>query len=200
MPRDAAAIDSRSRRAHDPEVTLFDTIGGIPLHPLIVHAVVVLVPLASLLLLLAAVSPRIRHWAGILPPITATLALVMVPLATQSGESLERRVEASPALEEHTELGDSLLYFVIVLAILAWALWFLDRRAQAAVTTGADASDAAHGTGTAARSPLLTVVIVLSVISVLATTVQVVRIGHSGASASWSDVGAKTVPAGGGDD
>jgi hypothetical protein len=43
-------------------------------------------------------------------------------------------------------------------------------------------------------------VIVLSVVSVLATTVQVVRIGHSGASASWSDVGASTAPAGGGDD
>ena len=175
---------------------MLDTIGGIPLHPLIVHAVVVLVPLASLLLLLAAVSPRIRHWAGILTPIIATVALVLVPLATQSGESLEKRVEASPALEEHTELGDSLLYFVIVLAVLAWALWFLDRRAQAAV--GSAASD-----GTAAppaRSGLLTAVVVLSVISVLATTVQVVRIGHSGASASWSDVGAKTVPAGGGDD
>ena len=118
---------------------MFDTIGGIPLHPLIVHAVVVLVPLASLLLLLAAVSPRIRHWAGILTPITATLALVMTPLATQSGEALEKRVEASPTLEEHTELGDSLLYFVLVLAILAWALWFLDRRAQAAVGTVSDA-------------------------------------------------------------
>jgi uncharacterized membrane protein len=178
---------------------VFDTIGGIPLHPLIVHAVVVLVPLASLLLLLAAVSPRIRHWAGILTPVTATLALVMTPLATQSGEALEKRVEASPTLEEHAELGDSLLYFVLVLAILAWALWFLDRRAQAAVATGSDASDGAHAAARSARSPLLTVVIVLSVLSVLATTVQVVRIGHSGASASWSDVGAKTVPAGGGD-
>jgi uncharacterized membrane protein len=178
---------------------VFDTIGGIPLHPLIVHAVVVLVPLASLLLLLAAVSPRIRHWAGILTPITATLALITVPLATQSGESLERRVGASPALEEHTELGDSLLYFVLVLAILAWALWFLDRRAQAAVGTVSE-TDGAHASARVARSPLLTVVIVLSVISVLATTVQVVRIGHSGASASWSDVGARSVPAGGGDD
>ncbi|HET7821667.1 MAG TPA: DUF2231 domain-containing protein [Ornithinibacter sp.] len=178
---------------------MFDTIGGIPLHPLIVHAVVVLVPLASLLLLLAAVSPRIRHWAGILTPITATLALIMTPLATQSGEALEKRVEASPTLEEHTELGDSLLYFVLVLAILAWALWFLDRRAQAAVGTVSE-TDGAHASATVARSPLLTVVIVLSVISVLATTVQVVRIGHSGATASWSDVGAKSVPAGGGDD
>ena len=183
----------------DPEVTVLDTIGGIPLHPLIVHAVVVLVPLASLLLLLAAVSPRIRHWAGILTPITATLALVMVPLATQSGEALEKRVDASPALEEHTELGDSLLYFVLTLAILAWALWFLDRRARATVTTTDAAQRGAHGTPRAARSGLMTAVIVLSVVSVLATTVQVIRIGHSGASASWSDVGAKTVPAGGGD-
>lgn len=178
---------------------MLDTIGGIPLHPLIVHAVVVLVPLASLLLLLAAVSPRIRHWAGILTPITATIALIMVPLATQSGESLERRVEETPALEEHTELGDTLLYFVLAVAILAWALWFLDRRARAVVATSSTASG---GTPTQApRSALLTAVIVLSVLSVLATTVQVIRIGHSGASASWSDVGAKPAPSeGGGDD
>ena len=178
---------------------MFDTIGGIPLHPLIVHAVVVLVPLASLLLLLAAVSPRIRHWAGILTPVTATLALIMTPLATQSGEALEKRVEASPTLEEHTELGDSLLYFVLVLAILAWALWFLDRRAQAAVGTVSE-TDGAHASATAPRAPLRPVVIVLSGITGLATTGQVVRIGHSGASASWSDVGARSVPAGGGDD
>lgn len=119
---------------------MLDTIGGIPLHPLIVHAVVVLVPLASLLLLLAALSPRIRHWAGILTPITATVALVTVPLASQSGETLQRRVQASPALEEHTELGDSLLYFVLLLAILAWVLWFLDRRARGAMASH-DASD-----------------------------------------------------------
>ena len=179
---------------------MLDTIGGIPLHPLIVHAVVVLVPLASLLLLLAALSPRIRHWAGILTPITATLALVMVPLATESGEALEKRVEESPALEEHTELGDSLLYFVIVLAVLAWALWFLDRRAQAAVTSAAASGGVDGAPVRADRSALLTAVIVLSVLSVLATTVQVIRIGHSGASASWSDVGATTVPAGGDDD
>ncbi len=180
---------------------MFDTIGGIPLHPLIVHAVVVLVPLASLLLLLAALSPRIRHWAGILTPITATLALVMVPLATQSGEALEERVAETAALEEHAELGESLLYFVIVLAILAWALWFLDRRAQATAAAASAASDGVDAApAPAARSGLLTAVVVLSVLSVLATTVQVFRIGHSGASTTWSDVGATTVPSGGGDD
>ena len=170
---------------------MFDTIGGIPLHPLIVHAVVVMVPLASLLLLLAALSPRIRAWAGLLTPVAATIALVLVPLATQSGEALEKRVEASPTLEEHTELGDSLLYFVLVLAIAAWALWFVDRRAHATASE--------LGTVAAGRSGLMMAVMVLSVVSVLATTVQVVRIGHSGATATWQEDGAKPVPAGGGD-
>ena len=176
---------------------MLDTIGGIPLHPLLVHAVVVLVPLASLLLLLAAVSPRIRHWAGLLTPVLATVALITVPLASQSGEALQRRVAESPALEEHTELGDGLVYFMVVVTVLAWALWFLDRRARATVTA---TSTSADGTPAAApRSGLLTAVIVLSVLAVLATTVQVVRIGHSGAEASWSKVGA-TTPTGGGDD
>jgi uncharacterized membrane protein len=183
---------------------VLDTIGGIPVHPLVVHAVVVLVPLASLLLLLAAVSPRIRRWAGILTPITATVALALVPLATESGEALEQRVDASPTLEEHAELGDSLLYFVLVLAVLAWALWFLDRRARASAAAAAQAAEAGGANpGPApvgvARSGLLTAVVVLSVISVLATTVQVVRIGHSGATATWQEEGAKPAPAGGGD-
>jgi uncharacterized membrane protein len=176
---------------------VLDTIGGIPLHPLIVHAVVVLVPLAALLLLLAAVSPRIRHWAGLLTPITATIALVLTPLASQSGEALQRRVTESPALEEHAELGDGLVFFVFVVAVLAWALWFLDRRARASVTT----TGTAAGGAATPRSPLLTAVIVLSVLAVVATTVQVVRIGHSGAEATWSKVGATTPTGGeGGDD
>jgi len=202
------AVESRGprpahRRGIDLEVNLvLDTIGGLPLHPLIVHAVVVLVPLASLLLLLAALSPRIRHWAGILTPVVATITLLMVPLASQSGEALQRRVQETPALQEHVELGDSLVYFVLLVTILAWALWFLDRRVGASTATAATAGVGADVTrATAPRSGLLTAVIVLSVLSVVATTVQVVRIGHSGATATWSKVGATTPKGGeGGDD
>ena len=177
---------------------MLDTIGGIPLHPLIVHAVVVLVPLASLLLLLAAVSPRIRHWAGILTPITATLALVMVPLATQSGEALEKRVDASPRSRSTRSSATA--------CSTSSSPW---RSSRGRCGSSTDAPGprsrpptrhSAAPTAPPCRSfGLMTAVIVLSVVSVLATTVQVIRIGHSGASASWSDVGAKTVPAGGGD-
>jgi hypothetical protein len=157
---------------------VFDTVGGIPLHPLLVHAVVVLVPLAALLVLASALSTRFRRWAGLLTPVAATLALVSIPLATESGESLERRVPMTPLVEEHAELGDGLLVLVAALAVAAWALWFLDRRARAAGETG--------------RSVLMLVVIVLSVLAVAATVVQTVRIGHSGAKATWSDTGQVT--------
>lgn len=179
---------------------MFDTIGGIPLHPLIVHAVVVLVPLAALLLLLAALSPRIRRWAGILTPVLATVALALVPFATQSGEALEERVVETPLVEAHAELGESLLFFVLALTVAAWALWLVDRRARAAASAVADGDQPAAGSGPAARSGLAMAAIVLSVVSVLATTVQVIRIGHSGAAATWEDTGQRVVPTGDGDD
>lgn len=173
---------------------MFDTIGGIPLHPLIVHGVVVLVPLAALLVLLAALSPRVRGWAGILTPIVATLALVMVPIATQSGEALEERVPETALVEEHAELGESLVFFVLLLAVAAWALWFVDRRGRATASGGSGVG-AARG-----RGPVVLAIMALSVVAVLATTVQVVRIGHSGATATWQETGQQAVPAGDDDD
>ena len=46
---------------------MLDTIAGLPIHPLIVHATVVIVPAAALAVALAALVPRFRRWAGIVP-------------------------------------------------------------------------------------------------------------------------------------
>ena len=43
-----------------------ETIGGIPLHPLVVHAVVVLIPLAALGVIAIALVPKWRSRFGIL--------------------------------------------------------------------------------------------------------------------------------------
>ena len=50
---------------------MLDTIFGLPLHPLIVHATVVIVPTATLLVALAAILPKFRAWAGPVPALTA---------------------------------------------------------------------------------------------------------------------------------
>ena len=59
------------------------------MHPLVVHAVVVLLPLAALGVVALAVRPAWRGRFGVLVVVIAALATAAVPLATDSGESLE---------------------------------------------------------------------------------------------------------------
>lgn len=157
-----------------------ESFGGIPLHPLIVHAVVVLVPLAALAVALSAVLPRFRSWSGLMTPLLATLAMVMVPLATGSGEALEEKVQETALVEKHTEMGEQLTPWVIGLAVLAWALWWLGRRAARA------------GDRSSFGGPVVMVAAALALVAVAGSGVQVFRIGHSGAESVWSDTGSGT--------
>lgn len=147
---------------------------GLPAHPLIVHAVVVLLPLAAVGVLLLALVPRWRPTFGPLVLIVTALATALVPLATESGESLERQVEESNLLEKHTELGDTMIFFALPLLVMAVALWWLGRQEKRDVAVG--------------RGVVLTIT-VLSVLASAAAGVQILRIGHSGAESVWSDVG-----------
>lgn len=98
-------------------------IAGLPAHPLLVHAVVVLVPLAALMVVVGSVWPAARRRLGILTPIVALVALIFVPLAKEAGEALERQVPESAVLERHTELGDQLLPWAIGLFVVAAGQW-----------------------------------------------------------------------------
>ncbi len=66
---------------------MLDTVFGLPMHPLIVHATVVIVPTAALLVALAAIYPRFRGWAGPVPALAALLSCVLVPLSTGRARS-----------------------------------------------------------------------------------------------------------------
>ena len=92
---------------------------GLPAHVLLVHAVVVLVPLTSLLLVLVAVWPAARRrWAS-LTAVLAVITLVAVPLTTEAGEWLEHRLPHSDLIETHAELGDTMLPWAVGLALVA---------------------------------------------------------------------------------
>jgi uncharacterized membrane protein len=158
---------------------MFDTINGIPLHPLVVHAVVVLFPLAVLGTLLIAVRPQWRTRYGFLVVAAAAIGTALAPVATSSGEALEERV-GDPAYD-HAELGEQLVWFGIVLLIASAALVYLQRRAEQ-VSAGPGAT-AAH----APSKNLITVVAAVSVLAALATGYQVYRVGDSGAKSAWGD-------------
>ena len=154
------------------------TILGLPVHPLLVHATVVFVPLAVLLVVLAVCWPRFRAWAGPLPAGVSLVALVLTPLSTATGENLEHDLPHNALIERHAELGDQLLPFTIALFVLAAGFWWLTRPSRPGGTDGRHRS-----------SMLVTGIGVLAVVAALGTAVQVARIGHSGAEAAWSDTG-----------
>ena len=85
------------------------TVFGLPLHPLIVHATVVAVPVAAIAVLLATFWPRFRRWASWGPLAAAALAMILVPITTSSGESLEHSLPRSALIEKHAHLADGLL-------------------------------------------------------------------------------------------
>jgi uncharacterized membrane protein YfcA len=175
---------------------VLDTVFGLPIHPLVVHATVVIVPLAAVLVLLSALWPAARARLGIVTPALALAGLVLVPLSTQSGESLAHRVPPNALVERHAELGDGLLVWVLGLAVAATAYYLITRR-RAARSLSAAAAPAAQR-GAAGPRWLAPVVIALMVLTSVGTIVQVVRIGHSGAQAAWHKVGT-TTPTRGGD-
>lgn len=150
---------------------MFDLINGLPVHPLVVHAVVVLLPLAVMGTIVIAVRPAWRLAYGPLVVACAAVATVLLPVSTSSGEALEKHV-GNPG--EHAELGDQLIWFAIPLLVLAAALVWLERRKAA-------------GRPAIGPSVLPAAIAGLAVVAALATGVQVYRVGDSGARAAWGD-------------
>ncbi|WP_280826942.1 DUF2231 domain-containing protein [Mycobacterium sp. OTB74] len=148
-----------------------NTIGDIPAHPLFVHAIVVLAPLTAILLILCAVWTAARERLVWLVLALSVVLTVLTPLTTEAGEWLEhQQAVKSPILHEHTELGDTAIYFVLGLLLVSLALVGLHR----------------WGERLGNRRGLAGIVVaVLTVVIGVATIYQIVRIGDTGAHAVW---------------
>ncbi|GAA3797055.1 DUF2231 domain-containing protein [Cellulomonas soli] len=173
-------------------------VNGLPAHVLLVHAVVVLVPLAALMAVIAAAWPAARRKLGFLTPLVGLAALGGVPLATEAGEWLEEHVPESPLVEQHTQYGDAVLVWAVGLFLVTCAVWFIGRladraraeRLASAGTTGADGTVAATPTARSAwaGAPWARAVVgVVTLVIATGATLAVYRAGDSGARAAWQD-------------
>ncbi|MGW4528284.1 DUF2231 domain-containing protein [Amycolatopsis sp. NPDC004378] len=176
------------------------TINGLPAHILLVHAIVVLLPLSAVLLVVSSFWPKARGKLAGPNALLAVLVTVLVPVTTDAGEWLERRVANTPLLHTHTELGDTALYVAIPVAVLALVVWWRQREstvvAADAVESRGDDDLAGTGGGTAtavrrktylapASTTVTTVLAILAVLAAGAACYDIYRIGDSGAQASW---------------
>ena len=156
---------------------LFGFIAGLPMHPLVVHAAVVLLPLSALVLVVLVFVPSWRTrfgWATIAGLAAGTGAAFV---AKESGEALAAEV-GLPA--DHALWGDILVPVAIGLFVVAVAWLVLRNRAAR----------------TSSRSIAATVTAGLAVVLALAATAITVMVGHSGAQAVWAGgIGESPTPA-----
>ena len=173
-----------------------DTLFGLPGHPLLAHVAVTAIPVAAMLTIVIAVFPRVPALVKTTTAVLGAVALVVVPFMESSGKALEHKVAETPAVERHTEMGETLLpwvigLFVSIIVILVVDRWL--RRSQSIASSDAVAPRRSSPTGRA-----VTAAVAITAAAVAAgTLVQTVRIGHSGAQATWSTPG-PAVPGSGG--
>jgi hypothetical protein len=150
-----------------------DTLFGLPAHPLVVHAAVVLLPLAAIGLVVVAAIPRARRLYAPIVLGIALAATVAVGLAQQSGEALEDRVTETELVEEHAEQGETVLPWAIAVTVMS-ALVAAEPYARARL-------------GRLSPLAVTTVLVGASLIVAVAATWTVIDVGHSGAQSVWSD-------------
>jgi len=140
---------------------MFDTITGLPLHPLVIHGVVVGVPLMAVLTVLVAVRKDLRERFAWWVAGANFLLFLLTLVAKQSGEALQQAKGGQLAIE-HGQLGSILPWFVLVLTA-----------ASAAVA------------GTSRNRALGPIAVVVSIITAVAAVYWTVRTGDAGARSVW---------------
>ncbi len=144
-----------------------EEVWGLPLHPLVIHAVVVLVPLTAIGAILMALRPRFTKRFGVIVVIGAIVSTVSAFLAKESGETLARTRAVSG---EHVMAGDVVPLPVLGFAVLLTVFWLFGRGVP----------------GNRARPVWLKLLAVVVVAAAVACTYLVVIAGHTGALSVWS--------------
>jgi hypothetical protein len=163
---------------------VFDQLNGMPLHPLIIHAPVIGIPLAFLLAVLFA-FPRTRAWARWPLLVTVLGATAATFAARKSGEALFARLDLpaeSPVLSllrTHEALANQLFYIMLGYAVITVAAVFLVPPAVARTAEGASQTRSSRG-------PLGLVMLLLLLAAAAVALVWTARVGDIGARAVWN--------------
>jgi hypothetical protein len=142
---------------------MFETFLDLPLHILVIHAVVVGVPVAALVTVIVAFVPSLRArfaWAVV---VLDALMVGATYAAQESGKWFYDKLGAPQSAANHRELGLTLIWFAIGLFVAALLLALVSR----------------------AGGVLAGVVAVVVLVAAGAAAVQVARVGDTGSRAVW---------------
>ena len=141
-------------------------MGGLPLHPLVVHAPVVLIPLSAIALVLLIFVRKWRPhyaWLAVAGLVVGTLGAVAAVL---TGNAFAETI-GLPA--RHATLGTILVWTAAALSVSAIVWWLLQHQER----------------GKEQESRVVWASSIVTVVLVVATLIFTVLTGHSGAEAAW---------------
>jgi uncharacterized membrane protein len=141
--------------------SLLYSVSGLPVHALVVHFAVVILPISATALIALIYVPKIKNKYAFITTIGVVLGSAAALVAKQSGEALAEKI-GNPA--KHADWGSLLTYAAFLLLVLT-LVWYRSSKGRASRTV----------------TPLGHVT-VLAAIAVLGLTFLT---GHTGAQAVW---------------
>lgn len=151
----------------------------MPVHSLLVHFAVIVIPAAALAVVLSALWPAAQRRLGLFTPALSLAALVIVPFVVNAGQWLYDRVKHTEAAQTHEALGRSILPWVIALFVVsvlqwAWFRWGAKWRAGSGLMSKRGVKIA-----------VITVLTAAAIVGAVGSVVMVVIIGEAGTTAVW---------------
>ncbi len=154
---------------------MFDLIAGLPVHILIVHLAVVLIPLSAIGAILIAARPKALRLFGAATVIGATVGVLASVIATLSGNQLAERV-GWPS--EHANYGEIFPFAALAFLLLLIVFWLY-----------------ARGVPLNRNRPLwLKVFGAVLIVAAIGISYFTVLTGYSGSKATWSEIVESTEP------
>jgi hypothetical protein len=158
---------------------MFERFGDLPLHVLVIHVAVLLLPVAALSAIAFALVPKWR-WLLRWPTLLLGLgSLVCAFVAKESGEAFVKAVpQLDPLVKVHEDRGNLLFIFCIVFAVVAVAAFLL--------LGGPTALASGKGSKATKSRPLEILVSAAVVVIGVVVIYQTIRTGDAGAKAVWT--------------
>lgn len=142
---------------------IFYTISGLPIHALVVHFAVVLLPLATLSFLLSIYIPRFRNNYAFISILGIFIGTGSAFVAKQSGEALASHI-GNPVT--HAKYGDLLPLFAFLLFLIS-VFWYRSKIGK--------------------NSKSITLFSHLSALVAIGVISLTLVVGHTGAEAVWKN-------------
>ena len=154
---------------------MFDSINGVPIHALIVHVAIVLIPLSAIGAILIAARPKALRLFGAATVIGAAVGAVASVISKTSGQNLSQRVGWP---QEHVDYGNIFPIAAVAFLLLLVVFWLI-----------------ARGVPLNRNRPLWLKAFGAAVIlAAIGITYLTVLTGFSGASATWTKTIENTQP------